>query len=559
MTKICVITDFEMNTVTWNWVPEPYREWLGDAYRKHVFSGLDPEALSDVSFRIDNYKLITPHVAKAIQNGERIVRWVGMETAQYMRVVEWIAEIDKRDPRVARAIPRMSFGQALDHSERWHAQMLRQSERMLEQARRIKSEAGTPTVLTLGGAWAGWRWVWLKTDEARDDESSAMRHCVGDGSYDHPDDDEGCFSLRDKHNAPHVTIDLLGFEVEQAQGRGNDDVAAKYQPLVDRASHVIGLRLLINQDPTKVVADGIQTIEGGSEYHVSNGMLHRTDGPAVIHANGVTERWVDGMRSYDGYPSIAHNWQQEFLKEGKRHRDDGPAVIGDGVRAWYCAGELLRTEFEDTADVVLGSIYRFGVLGSVSGRNNLARLTSGHDEDGNPVHLIEGLNYVVDFPARTFLLKSMPDAPVPGPLVIVTEQDGKPDLMRDFAEANAAASVAALRGNMSGLDGFRPRLEAYPELAARWNEWSLPTLTMPLDDGNLIVGGVERDRADRPVLHGVYQIEGWGGTISAEPDQATITIDAAALRAAAQSRQQQPFYRQLEAADPRRRRQNRRA
>lgn len=35
-------------------------------------------------------------------------------------------------------------------------------------------------------------------------------------------------------------------------------------------------------------------VNNGSEYWNKNGLLHRENGPAVIHSNGKTEYWLNG-------------------------------------------------------------------------------------------------------------------------------------------------------------------------------------------------------------------------------------------------------------------------
>ena len=70
----------------------------------------------------------------------------------------------------------------------------------------------------------------------------------------------------------------------------------------------------------------IETNDAGSRYYLNSaGELHRTDGPAIIHANG-TELWY---------------------QNGQRHRIDGPAaVFAGGYKAWYINGvELTEDEF----------------------------------------------------------------------------------------------------------------------------------------------------------------------------------------------------------------------
>jgi len=52
----------------------------------------------------------------------------------------------------------------------------------------------------------------------------------------------------------------------------------------------------------------------GNQRWLSNGQLHRTDGPAII--------WADGT--------------QWWCFNGRRHRTDGPAVISaDGTQQWW--------------------------------------------------------------------------------------------------------------------------------------------------------------------------------------------------------------------------------
>lgn len=59
-----------------------------------------------------------------------------------------------------------------------------------------------------------------------------------------------------------------------------------------------------------------------------NGVLHREDGPAMIHLLDGTEQWIS-------------EW---WCRDGKLHRDDGPAIIGpDGTEQWWRNG--VRYEF----------------------------------------------------------------------------------------------------------------------------------------------------------------------------------------------------------------------
>lgn len=205
---------------------------------------------------------------------------------EYMR--DWLAEVHLHSPRHHRAIinRRMSFKQMIDAAKLWHESMRRAAEKLRNRAI-PRDDIGAPTVLELHGEWLGWRWVLLKSDEARDAEGAAMGNCVGSGFYDGLTPDAGVLSLRDHDNEPHVTAELDGLNVEQAECRGGADVSERFQPLVDRMSVVIGVRLLIHNDPMISVEDGIYVVDSVAAgdpvtYHVADGVLHRDGGPALI-------------------------------------------------------------------------------------------------------------------------------------------------------------------------------------------------------------------------------------------------------------------------------------
>ena len=66
--------------------------------------------------------------------------------------------------------------------------------------------------------------------------------------------------------------------------------------------------------------DGIQQTQ---QWRNARGKLHRTDGPAIIYADGDQEWWVNG----------------------KPHRTDGPAVIyANGTKLWYINGNNITEE-----------------------------------------------------------------------------------------------------------------------------------------------------------------------------------------------------------------------
>ena len=66
---------------------------------------------------------------------------------------------------------------------------------------------------------------------------------------------------------------------------------------------------------------------GTRRYYNSAGRLHRTDGPAVEHANGTKEWCQNGcLHREDGPAVVCENGRREWFLNGVLHRTDGPAV-----------------------------------------------------------------------------------------------------------------------------------------------------------------------------------------------------------------------------------------
>jgi hypothetical protein len=75
-------------------------------------------------------------------------------------------------------------------------------------------------------------------------------------------------------------------------------------------------------------------------------ILHRLDGPAIEHADGTRQWWVDGKRHRLDGPAIEHtDGSREWYVDGKLHRLDGPAYEdADGTREWFIEGEKLTEQ-----------------------------------------------------------------------------------------------------------------------------------------------------------------------------------------------------------------------
>ena len=85
---------------------------------------------------------------------------------------------------------------------------------------------------------------------------------------------------------------------------------------------------------------------GTKRWHNEAGQFHRTDGPAIIYANG-EQHWYfnDKLHRTDGPAIIWPNGDQFWYFNGEYHRTDGPAYMSaDGYQSYYIHGNPLTEE-----------------------------------------------------------------------------------------------------------------------------------------------------------------------------------------------------------------------
>ncbi len=156
-----------------------------------------------------------PWLNKAIDNNQEIYRFT--EVAGFrMRVdsvIDWVKSLNKEDEDYKK-LDRISFEQALERHDRW---MKKNDGILRDDSKLVKTIYSFPD---------GYKIVELPDDFCKTREGQLMGHCVGQGKYS----GKTIFSLRDRKNNPHATLELKGNRVVQLQGKENKDVVEKYHP-----------------------------------------------------------------------------------------------------------------------------------------------------------------------------------------------------------------------------------------------------------------------------------------------------------------------------------------
>ena len=111
---------------------------------------------------------------------------------------------------------------------------------------------------------------------------------------------------------------------------------------------------LLNADGDKIWYKwgGIHRVGGpavtrgtGKKVWWENDKVYRRHGPNIIEANG-TMRWINDKSQphREGGPAvICPNGSEEWRLNGKLHREDGPAIVNwNGTEEWYLNGKKLN-------------------------------------------------------------------------------------------------------------------------------------------------------------------------------------------------------------------------
>lgn len=138
------------------------------------------------------------------------------------------------------SIGRMSVEQAIAQSVRWHQQRVRAQGKSVE-------GADIKTVMEFGD---GMKMVRVLTPQGLDRDSECLGHCVGQGGYDRRiiDGTVKIFSLRDKDDNAHATIEVTSGRVVQIKGAHNGPVDEQYHLHVKKFVIAAGLPVVADHN-----------------------------------------------------------------------------------------------------------------------------------------------------------------------------------------------------------------------------------------------------------------------------------------------------------------------
>lgn len=115
-------------------------------------------------------------------------------------------------------VSRISIPEAIRQGEEW-------TERQNKKASDLEDATGIQEVRKYSD---GFRWIKVISQQSLDREGKLMRHCVGSYCDQVSSGSTNIYSLRDKKNEPHCTIEVKYRDIQQIKGKANREVDKKY-------------------------------------------------------------------------------------------------------------------------------------------------------------------------------------------------------------------------------------------------------------------------------------------------------------------------------------------
>jgi hypothetical protein len=138
-------------------------------------------------------------------------------------VADWLEALPD-DDRLWRQLQRMAVPDAVAHARAWHRAFVKRAGEEWPE-----DWSGLRTVYRFEN---GAKFVELSSPAALEREGRMMGHCVASYARNVARGISLIYSLRDIHNNPHVTMEVVDNKVRQVQGKANSAVAARWRPNV---------------------------------------------------------------------------------------------------------------------------------------------------------------------------------------------------------------------------------------------------------------------------------------------------------------------------------------
>ncbi|MFA5025425.1 MAG: PcfJ domain-containing protein [Candidatus Shapirobacteria bacterium] len=186
-------------------------KWMKSNLRNYLLRQY-PTNIVASSFARRNYNDM-PWVNKALDRGEEVSI---VSINQELRTqVNHIRDFFRANPNIN--ISRMSFQEALRQTDVWVEKMNRKE--VEEDLAGLKIVRKYPD---------GFQWVKVVSPQALGREGKLMKHCVGSYCDQVSSGRSIIYSLRDKKNEPHCTVEARSDSIEQIKGKANSAVDDKY-------------------------------------------------------------------------------------------------------------------------------------------------------------------------------------------------------------------------------------------------------------------------------------------------------------------------------------------
>lgn len=151
------------------------------------------------------------------------------DKANYINNIrDWLYSLDEK---MQKKLYKITWKQAIEHQYKWHLLLASKSNK----SNKIIGDASGLQIVN----YNDYNWIKITTIEGLDFEGNAMGHCVGNGYYDLFKNE--IYSLRDKNNMPHVTLEFnnKNKEIVQIKGKGNQEPHIKYYGHIAKLCNVI--------------------------------------------------------------------------------------------------------------------------------------------------------------------------------------------------------------------------------------------------------------------------------------------------------------------------------